>query len=213
MCIPFPFIAYTHDDLRRKIRDYIQSFGKGCQIIRRAEFLEEIWYDAKFAYKYLNLLITHTHTHSHTFSYSNIPLLECTPKHKRQSSAFLRDFDALKACLDAIFHSKIIEARKYVPTVTQALKNGILSDVLVPELVQWFLEFGVLLSSEQFDLIVKFMNCALVDEHSALLLLPLTTIIYRVSWPRSSSLQLHDQYFHKSQNILKNNAHNDFYHP
>ena len=111
---------------------------------------------------------------------SNIPLLECTPRHKRQSSAFLRDFDALKSCLDAIFHSKIIEARKYLPTVTQALKNGILSDVLVPELVQWFLEFGVLLSSEQFDLIVKFMNCALVDEHSALLLLPLTTIIYRV---------------------------------
>jgi myotubularin-related protein 5/13 len=93
----------------------------------------------------------------------------------------MRDFDALKSCLDAIFHSKIIEARKYVPTVTQALKNGILSDVLVPELVQWFLEFGVLLSSEQFDLIVKFMNCALIDEHSALLLLPLTTIIYRVS--------------------------------
>ena len=111
----------------------------------------------------------------------NIPLLECTPQHKRQSSAFLRDFDALKSCLDAIFHSKIIEARKYVPTVTQALKNGILSDVLVPELVQWFMEFGVLLSSEQFDLIVRFMNCALVDEHSALLLLPLTTIVYRVS--------------------------------
>ena len=40
--IPFPFIAYTHDDLCRKIRNYIQSFGKGCRIIRRAEFLEEI---------------------------------------------------------------------------------------------------------------------------------------------------------------------------
>ena len=42
--IPFPFIAYTHDDLCRKIRDYIQSFGKECRIIRRAEFLEEIRY-------------------------------------------------------------------------------------------------------------------------------------------------------------------------
>lgn len=83
--------------------------------------------------------------------------------------------------------------------MTQALKNGILSDVLVPELVQWFLEFGVLLSSEQFDLIVKFMNCALIDEHSALLLLPLTTIIYRVSQLRSSSLP--DCYYHKDQNI------------
>ena len=43
--IPFPFIAYyTHDDLCRKIRDYIQPFGKGCRIIRRAECLEEIRY-------------------------------------------------------------------------------------------------------------------------------------------------------------------------
>ncbi|MCG8626094.1 MAG: hypothetical protein MJE68_29365, partial [Proteobacteria bacterium] len=40
--ISFLFIAYMHDDLCRKIRDYIQSFGKGCRIIRRAEFLEEI---------------------------------------------------------------------------------------------------------------------------------------------------------------------------
>ena len=42
--IPFPFIAYTHDDLCRKIGDYIQSFGKGCRIIRRAEVLQEIRY-------------------------------------------------------------------------------------------------------------------------------------------------------------------------
>ena len=33
-----------HDDLCQKIRDYIQTFGKGCRIIRRAEFLEEIRY-------------------------------------------------------------------------------------------------------------------------------------------------------------------------
>ena len=111
--------------------------------------------------------------------------MECSPSHKRQASAFLRDFDALKSCLDAIFHSKIIEARKYVPTVTQALKNGILSDVLVPELVEWFMEFGVLLSSEQFDLIVRFMNCAIIDKHTALLLLRLRTIIYRVSGVKS----------------------------
>ena len=80
--------------------------------------------------------------YTHTSSCRNIPLLECAPKHKHQSSAFMHDFDALKSCLDAI------EARKYVPTVIQALKNGILSDILVPELVQWCLEFGVLLSSE-----------------------------------------------------------------
>ena len=39
--IPFLFIAYTHDNLCRKIITF-QSFGKGYRIIRRAEFLEEI---------------------------------------------------------------------------------------------------------------------------------------------------------------------------
>ena len=43
--ILFPFIACTHDNLCRRIRDYYQSFGKGYRIIRRAEFLEEIrWF-------------------------------------------------------------------------------------------------------------------------------------------------------------------------
>ena len=35
-----PYIAYTHDNLCRIIRDYFP--GKGCRIIRRAEFLEEV---------------------------------------------------------------------------------------------------------------------------------------------------------------------------
>ena len=40
----FPYIAYMRDDLCQIIRDYFQSFGKGCQIIRKAEFLEEVRY-------------------------------------------------------------------------------------------------------------------------------------------------------------------------
>lgn len=65
--------------------------------------------------------------------------------------------------------------------MTQALKSGSLSETLVPELVYRLLDFGRLLSSEQFDLIVKIMNSALVDENSAVMLLPITTVIYRVS--------------------------------
>ena len=42
MRILFPYIVYTCDDLCRIIRDDFQSFGKGCRIIRRAEFLEEV---------------------------------------------------------------------------------------------------------------------------------------------------------------------------
>ena len=51
---------------------------------------------------------------------------------------------------------------------------------LVSELVHRLLDYGVLISSEQFDMIVKIMNSALVDEKVAMVLLPLTTIIYRV---------------------------------
>ena len=40
----FPYIAYTCDDLCRIIRDYFQSFDKGCRIIRRAKFLEVRYY-------------------------------------------------------------------------------------------------------------------------------------------------------------------------
>ena len=37
-------MAYMRDDLGWIIRDHFQSFGKGCRIIRRAEFLEEVRY-------------------------------------------------------------------------------------------------------------------------------------------------------------------------
>ena len=69
-----------------------------------------------------------------------------------------------------------------MPSVTQALKSGILSEDLVPALVDCFLQYGVLLSSEQFDLVVKLLNSALVDQQSAMTLLPLMTVIYRVSF-------------------------------
>ena len=42
--ILFSYITCTHDDLCQIIRDYFQSFSKGCRIIRRAEFLEEVQY-------------------------------------------------------------------------------------------------------------------------------------------------------------------------
>ena len=52
---------------------------------------------------------------------------------------------------------------------------------LVSELVHRLLDYGVLISSDQFDVIVKVVNSALIDEKVAMMLLPLTTIIYRVS--------------------------------
>jgi len=112
--------------------------------------------------------------------HSEIPLLETTPIHKPRSSSFNKHLESVQKCLDAIFHSKIIEARKYIPSVVKDLKTGVLSNVLVPELVGRFLQFSALLSSEQFDLVVKLLNAAIIDTQSALLVLPLATIIYRV---------------------------------
>ena len=109
-----------------------------------------------------------------------IPLLEGTPTHRHKSVEYARGVDTLVNCLDAMFQSKIIEARKYVPSLIQSLKSGILSDILMPALVDRFWQYGVLLTSEQFDLVVKLLNSALVDEKSAMTLLPLMTVIYRV---------------------------------
>ena len=52
MRIPFPFIAYTHDDLCQKLETI-----KGCRIIRRAEFLEEIRYMLLSAQFYADFII------------------------------------------------------------------------------------------------------------------------------------------------------------
>jgi hypothetical protein len=36
--------AHSHKIRMTTFADYFESFGKGCRIIRRAEFLEQVWY-------------------------------------------------------------------------------------------------------------------------------------------------------------------------
>ena len=51
---------------------------------------------------------------------------------------------------EVLFQSKIIESRKYIPSVTQTLKSGILAEVLVPELINCilivFITFSIVIS-------------------------------------------------------------------
>lgn len=62
---------------------------------------------------------------------SSLPLLENASCHRiRHPTNYLRALDSLRSCLDAIFENKMIEARKYIPSVTQTLKSGILSEVM-----------------------------------------------------------------------------------
>ena len=93
----------------------------------------------------------------------------------------MNNLDMLRNCLDAIFHDKVLEARKYLPSVIAALGNHNVSTALYPELVLRILKFGALANSEQYDMIVKIMNSALSDREVATVLLPLIVIIYRVS--------------------------------
>ena len=99
---------------------------------------------------------------------------------KRYSNAVSNEIGLLKKCLDALFQSKIYEARKYIPLITQSFKNDAVARLFVPELVQRLTTYGGFLSTEQFDILVKLLNSAMIHESMAALLLPLSTAFYRV---------------------------------
>jgi len=99
---------------------------------------------------------------------------------KRHSNAVMNEIELLKNCLNALFENKIYEARKFIPLITQSFKNDAVARLLVPELVQRLTEYGGFLGAEQFDILVKLINSAMVHEPMATRLLPLSTAFYRV---------------------------------
>lgn len=100
---------------------------------------------------------------------------------KRHSNAVMNEIELLKNCLNALFENKIYEARKFIPLITQSFKNDAVARLFVPELVQRLTEYGGFLGPEQFDILVKLMNSAMVHESMAARLLPLSTAFYRVT--------------------------------
>uniref|UniRef100_A0A6A7FYR4 Myotubularin-related protein 13-like n=6 Tax=Hirondellea gigas TaxID=1518452 RepID=A0A6A7FYR4_9CRUS len=87
----------------------------------------------------------------------------------------------LRDCVSCIFESKISDARKTFPAVLRALKTKAARLALCSELALHVQRNKAVLEHEQFDLIVRLMNCALqdasqMDEHGvAAALLPLST--------------------------------------
>ena len=73
--------------------------------------------------------------------------------------------------------------------MTLYLKQNLLTEVFVPELVNKLLECGGLLVSEQFELLVRLVNSAMGDENTAMAVLPLLTVFYRVSKFRQGRLE------------------------
>ena len=102
----------------------------------------------------------------------------------RVSTSLIRDVELLHKFLDALFSSRILEARKYFPSVTMSLRQRVTTPIFVPELVNKLMRNGAYLSAEQFEVMVQLVNCALVDEKIAMQILPLTSVFYQVSGGR-----------------------------
>jgi len=67
----------------------------------------------------------------------------------------------LRNCVNCIFEYKISDARKTFPAVLRALKCRAARLALCTELAQHVQGNKAMLEHQQFDLVVRLMNCAL----------------------------------------------------
>ncbi|KAM3858833.1 myotubularin-related protein 5 [Diretmus argenteus] len=96
-----------------------------------------------------------------------------------------RRLEVVRNCITYIFENKMLEAKKLMPAVLRALKGRAARVCLTQELNQHVLQNRAVLDDQQFDYIVRMMNCTLqdcshIDEHGiAAALLPLVTAFCR----------------------------------
>ncbi|XP_078409293.1 myotubularin-related protein 5 isoform X4 [Cetorhinus maximus] len=96
-----------------------------------------------------------------------------------------RRLEVVRNCITYIFENKILEAKKLLPAMLRALKGRAARQCLTQELNSHVLQNRAVLDNQQFDYIVRMMNCALqdctpLDEHLvAAALLPLVTAFCR----------------------------------
>lgn len=110
-----------------------------------------------------------------------IKSLNCVKFHIK----LLYAFQVLRNCINCVFENKITDARKTFPAVLRALQTKAARLALCNELAQHVIGNKAMLEHQQFDLVVRLMNCALqddsaMDEHGiAAALLPLSTAFCR----------------------------------
>ncbi|RXM36377.1 Myotubularin-related protein 13 [Acipenser ruthenus] len=96
-----------------------------------------------------------------------------------------RRLEVVRSCISFIFDNKVLETEKTLPASLRALKGKAARQCLTQELSLHVKQNRAILDHQQFDYIVRMMNCALQDcssseEYSvATALLPLTTAFYR----------------------------------
>ncbi|XP_064019793.1 myotubularin-related protein 13 isoform X7 [Pogoniulus pusillus] len=93
--------------------------------------------------------------------------------------------EVVRNCISFIFDNKFLETEKTLPAALRALKGKAARHCLTQELGLHVKQNRAILDHQQFDYVVRMMNCALQDcssseEYSiAAALLPLTTAFYR----------------------------------
>ncbi|XP_073514007.1 myotubularin-related protein 13 [Phyllobates terribilis] len=96
-----------------------------------------------------------------------------------------RRLEVVRNCISYIFENKILETEKTLPAALRALKGKAARQCLTEELGHHVKENRTILNHQQFDYIVRMMNCALQDCSSfeeydiAAMLIPLATAFCR----------------------------------
>ncbi|XP_062869601.1 myotubularin-related protein 13 isoform X1 [Trichomycterus rosablanca] len=96
-----------------------------------------------------------------------------------------RRLEVVRSCIGFIFDNKTLETEKALPAALRALKGKAARQCLTEELSLHVQQNRAILDHQQFDHIVRMINCALQDcsnseEYTvAAALLPLTTVFYR----------------------------------
>uniref|UniRef100_A0A803TVS7 SET binding factor 2 n=1 Tax=Anolis carolinensis TaxID=28377 RepID=A0A803TVS7_ANOCA len=106
---------------------------------------------------------------------------------EKSSSVFnsAQRLEVVRNCISFIFENKILETEKTLPAALRALKGKVARQCLTEELSLHVQQNRAILDHQQFDYIVRMMNCTLQDcstseEYNiAAALLPLTTAFYR----------------------------------
>ncbi|XP_072529117.1 myotubularin-related protein 5 isoform X6 [Salminus brasiliensis] len=116
---------------------------------------------------------------------SGPPLADIVDKNGSVLANSARRLEVVRNCINYIFDNKMLEAKKLMPAVLRALKGRAARVCLTQELNQHVLQNRAVLDDQQFDYIVRMMNCTLqdcshMDEHGiAAALLPLVTAFCR----------------------------------
>ncbi|XP_030575653.1 myotubularin-related protein 5 isoform X4 [Archocentrus centrarchus] len=116
---------------------------------------------------------------------SGPPLGDVVDRNGNVMANSARRLEVVRNCITYIFENKMLEAKKLMPAVLRALKGRGARVCLTQELNQHVLQNRAVLDDQQFDYIVRMMNCTLqdcshMDEHGiAAALLPLVTAFCR----------------------------------